>query len=471
MKRLAKPKPAKKPKDVEGCLPTPEFYYDKGSLRYWTRTEHGFLPINETSLGRRLKALTKAQSERSGLFGDVPSLITHIQDNFAVDYVGSVAGHPVGLYTYAGARILVESARPITQATYGNCSLVREYIERLLDPLQANIFHAWIKMSRESLLANRYDKFLALIIAGAPDHGKSRLAMLTQQMFNDTIADPYQNMSGATNFNRDLFRSVLLLIDDHGNNPRIESRRNLLNAFKQFTVGAVTRCEAKGKDAIVLDPFWRLLITINDSPKALQVLPEMESTLRDKVIMLKSVRRAVDKPTLTHEQQDAFWKPLVAGVPDYLGWLESWRVPAELQFDRFMLKAWQHPDLSRIVQSTSNEVRVLELIDDTNIWGLKNSESSELRLTENGVLVTVRELYQFFSSSPGSSERSDRDAERLIKSPGSLGSYLHELATSHPNRVAKTKQRVPGGPQFWLLKPPSGKKLRFTAGATIPMQG
>jgi hypothetical protein len=43
----------------------------------------------------------------------------------------------------------------------------------------------------------------------------------------------------------------------------------------------------KAKDAITLYPFCRLMILVNDEPESLLILPPVDDSLDDKIMMLK----------------------------------------------------------------------------------------------------------------------------------------------------------------------------------------
>lgn len=57
------------------------------------------------------------------------------------------------------------------------------------------------------------------------------------------------------------------------------SRRNLRSHLKQMTVNEAQRLHAKNRDAIMVKPFWRLSISLNDEPEDLHVLPTIDAGL------------------------------------------------------------------------------------------------------------------------------------------------------------------------------------------------
>jgi hypothetical protein len=450
-------------------------FYDGSG--YWITGSSGkFIPVNEKGIVRRLEAIGKTRLNAMGADGeDKDDWLTLVQDNFFVDYVGAVAGHPIGSYTFNRRRILVSSSAPITEATYGGGRLVWNYINLLLGPEQAMRLHAWIKVSREMLLADDFSKFMGMIIAGERDLGKTVLGLLIVAMFDGTTADPYSNMIGGTGFNKDLVEAILLWVDDRGDDPTMAGARHLTAAIKSYTASGTSRVEGKYANAGALNPFWRLLIMMNDSAKALQPLHGLTSEMLDKIMVLKAVTRAVCKPTRTLEERRTFLNPLLKNVPDYLGQLEKWTIPAELTDNRYMIKAWQHLDLLAGIRSVSDETILLGLIDMARVWSHKvmgemawtlekTGGDREIELTDNendGVLITANALHQFLIEREinafGTRSLNSRTAEKKFPTVQSLSMHLAELNNTHPERIGRSTLRAPettSRGRFWLIKPP-----------------
>jgi Family of unknown function (DUF5906) len=424
-----------------------------------------YIPVNETSLTTRLDRLTAKERDRLGiLIGDKKDWVTDVQNLYGVDQVCSVSGHPLGVYEFNGQQILVPRAAKITQSTDGSNRIIWNYIDRLLGETQALRLHAWNKLSREMLIRGDYGKFMGMIIAGPRDLGKTVLAEIEKQVFNGTSADPYSYMTNSTNFNRDLVEAALLVSDDREDDPTQAGNRRLTSAIKQFTASGVTRIEGKYANAGALDPFWRLLILLNDSIKALQVLKGLSHEMLDKVMILKAVARAVNVPTTTLDERRAFLSSLTAGVPDYLGQLEKWTIPTGLVDNRFMLKAWHHPELMVNVQATSKEATLLELIDRSKILELTPddvAENQEIEVNQLGVFVTLNELHRRWvedcDATYGHLSQFAKMVEKMFPTVGTLAMHMNELAKSHPERVIRTERRAPkrvGQGPLWLLKGP-----------------
>src|SRR5258708_40122450 len=122
-------------------------------------------------------------------------------------------------------------------------------------------------------------------------------------------------MAGLTHFNKDLFAAEHLMIEDEVASTAIKHRRHFATRIKDFTVNEVQSCHAKGRDAISLRPFWRLTISLNDEPENLLILPPIDESLEDKIMLLKVRNFRMPLPTVTLENREGLWNALIAELP------------------------------------------------------------------------------------------------------------------------------------------------------------
>lgn len=148
------------------------------------------------------------------------------------------------------------------------------------------------------------------------------------------MAKPYLFMSGQTSFNSNLFEAEHLMVEDDIASCDIRSRRTFGTYIKQFTANEEVQHNAKNKQAMTRRPFWRISISCNEEPENLSILPPIDDSLLDKVIMLKADRKPMPMRTETHEERGAFQKRLKSELPAYLAYLIKLQVPEELQASR-----------------------------------------------------------------------------------------------------------------------------------------
>ena len=418
-----------------------EAYYDPTRKSYWLADDRGeFIEVNETSLERHLR---KAGFEGKGedeLVSAIDEKIIRIQECADVLYAGPLAGHPVGVQEMCGQRILVTRAPRVLKPLEGECPTIEGLITALLDdPVhdQISILMGWLKIGYEALSNWKLRHGQALAMAGPRDCGKSLLQNLITEMLGGRSAKPYRYMCGATDFNGDLFGAEHLMIEDEVAFTDIRARRAFGARIKDFTVNTVQSCHAKNRQALSVKPLWRLTITLNDEPENLLILPPIDESLEDKIILFKAYKRPLPMQTSTLEGYQRFMARLLAEVPAFLHLLVNYQIPERLKSERFGVTHFHHPELLASLSEMSPEMRLLGVIDAH----LGEGDGPAGRWTG-----TASELERMLYESKGAHE-----ARRLLDWNNATGTYLGRLAKKMPHRVSQERTN---SSRIWHINPP-----------------
>jgi hypothetical protein len=424
-----------------------EVYYDTASKGYFVKAEDGdFIPVNKDDISIRLQ-LTGLSASREGTPSQVDETLVEIQSQAYVRYAGPLAGWPAQRYDISGKAVLVTESPVIIEPTDGHNTTIRDYVERLLGATQAADLHAWLKTSYESLLAGNLRRAPAMCIVGERDQGKSLLInSIIVPLLGGRQARPQQYMTGQTTFNLDLIGSEVLVMDDPGSDDHYATRKRFGDAIKALTGDQAPRCHGKGMDALTLTPFWRLVIAMNDELEDLQVLPPMTKSMFDKITILKTVGRAVDRKTASTADFAMYGAELTDGLGDYLGWLDHWMIPADLISDRWGVRARQHPEVLEALHQFSPEEKLWEFIQEEILPGVEEPKA-----------FTAREIEALLTNSMSSVAQA---ASHLLRSAGSIGKYMSRLPFVHPESVQFGNRG--GGQQHYIIT---------TADARLAKQG
>jgi hypothetical protein len=298
--------------------------------------------------------------------------------------------------------------------------------------------YGWLKISYETVRARERRPGQAIVLAGVHDCGKFLVQNLITVILGRRSARPHQFMLGLTPFNSDLFEAEHLMIEDEQASTDIRARRNFGTQLKSITVNEWQRCHTKYRVPISLPPFWRLSITVNDEPENLMVLPPIDDSMEDKLIILRASKFPMPMPTATLAQRRAFWQRLVDELPAFLEFLLRWEIPSHLVSERFGITHFHHPDILQAINNLAPEYRLLRLIDD--------------------------ELFQFDESDPweGSAEQLERrlcgesstcrnEARKLFTFNTACGVYLARLHKRYPKRFKPIHTREGNR---WTINPP-----------------
>lgn len=425
----------------------PLYYYAERSRWYGPNGQGGFSNFSDG----QAKALVaeygfhKRQQDDQGNTPAERAMLWSTQRR-AVAYAGPLAGYPAGCHGENGSRILVTESPRLIEPKPGQCVTIRLLIETMFADEQhdqASIFYLWLaesfaaywqRMCEPSPWPFRFCPALAMF---GPRHcGKSALIeFVLKPLFGGRMADPL-NFLKEPKFNKDLFAASLLVLDDKGASANLTERRQRGEAIKDLIWKPEQRMEGKGCDALMLRPFWRLVLAGNDDESGLQVCPALSPSLRDKLLVLRA--QPADGLPSTNEENDAWIDAMRRELPAFAAFLLAWRPPPELPLDpRTRVANFWHPELEARLRDMQPEMRLLELIDGSGLipdgaekWD--GSASDFEKRMETAVPQSI--------------------LGRTFPTLTSAGRMLSELARMSPDRVKKTDRE--GVSHYYIFRRP-----------------
>ncbi|MBI5385957.1 MAG: hypothetical protein HZA90_14860 [Verrucomicrobia bacterium] len=422
-----------------------QVYFDASQRLYWVPNSHdGWILVDKHDLRRMLvQQGVSAERPDDGSLSEFDRLVIRIQTERDVAYAGPLAGYDRGLHDIEGSRVLVTQSPRLIEPAQGEWPLLARMFDQQFNhggvDQRPHLF-GWLKMSAETLRAKRRRPGQVLVLAGKRDTGKSLFQNLFTCMFGGRVAKPFQFMTGGTGFNADLFGAEHLMIEDEAALPTLAARRSFGAFIKNFTVNEVHRCHAKFKTPVSLTPYWRVTISVNDEPENLMVLPPLDESLVDK-IMLLLMNRPTLQPTQTQESREAFWRSLVSELPHFLYYLLEWEIPPELRSDRFGVTHFHHPHLVAAIDDLAPEERLMDIIDEVLFRDFEVMNPADFEGTAGEL---ERRLY--------GSDAWEPEVRRLLTFPSACGVYLGRLANKNPERVTSRRMH---GRRLWRIQPPS----------------
>jgi hypothetical protein len=369
---------------------------------------------------------------------EIDALLTSFQREFDVDYAGSLAGYRRGVYELNGKRVLVKDSPVLIEPTPGGWPLLKRIIRNMLGAEQEIYLFGWLKVAVESLYSGKFRVGQALALAGPKDCGKSLLQNLFTDIFGGRSAKPHRYMSGDTPFNGELFCCEHLIVEDDQPSTDIRARRNFGTKIKEITANVTQSCHPKHRQAITLTPFWRLSISVNDEPENLMILPPIDESLQDKLIILKAAKHPMPMPSVSDREREVFMAALRAELPHFIDFLTRWEIPGHLISQRYGITHFHHAEILEALGTLAPETKLLELIDTVLFAsvapGVWEGSANELE----------RELTK-------DSSQVRREATQLLSFPVACGTYLGRLQKLNPSRFESKHTR--SGNQ-WTINPP-----------------
>lgn len=424
-----------------------EFYYEKYSKEYLLCNKRkSWLSLAESQFKKELAYRgMNTRTEKGDNISEADEFIINLRDTNDIDYAGPLAGYKAGFYELNGNRILVTNSPHIIKPLPGEWINIKELISGLLYDEkydQISFLYGWLKIAYQSLSSGKLRPGQALAMCGPHNCGKSLLQLLITRILGGRSEKPYSFMTAATDFNGDLFKAEHLCIEDEPANTDLRMRRSFGAQIKQIAGCDTQRCHGKHQQAITLTPFWRLTISLNDEPENLMVLPPIDNSIEDKIILFKATSVEMPMPSESNEERAIFWKQLLSELPAFLHFLCNWKIPAEIRTSqdarRYGIDKMHHADILREIDALSPEFRLLAIIDK-DIFG------EVIPTTWTG---TSEEL-EVFLTAKGNMQYESR---KLLSWNNACGTYLGRLSKKFPERFT---QKHTERSRLWTIEPPT----------------
>ena len=422
---------------VKGC-----FFY-AGRRGYAMRSGGKFISLpSEDQVKQHLKVFGVRISS-----SDRECHLCDIRTEQNVAYIGEVAGYPAGLHQFNGDRFLVTKGPSIVGAEPGDGSFIFDFIYRLLvvdeDQTQLRNCLAWLAHCRRCVKAGRRDQCPALAVAGTSGSGKSLLIEIARRCLGGRAANGYRYLSGSTNFNGDLVGAELIFADDEAASRDHRARLKLAQNIKNLLFAGSVRVEAKGRDAFNCQPVQTVMLAVNDDPQHLRVLPELDDTMRDKIILLSSRPNAL--PAEMVGRREAISRAIDRALPAFLYELENmdFRQHYDLQTGR--LTCYWNPEIVEGIAALSPELRLLELI-----WECPNTQNAVV--LDGEWVGTASQIESYLTRSDAETRHA---AARLLSWDGACGTFLSRLANNPESGVEKAGLTSGSRIQQYRLRQPT----------------
>jgi|TARA_B100000809_G_scaffold22558_1_gene19668 hypothetical protein len=430
------------PVEYEEIVKPPfEVYYFSLSGKFLIKDLRGkYMQINKDALKTKITRLGVNSRIQDGHYiSDRDKTIDNIMMTDNVDYVGELAGYQAGVHTVNNAKILVTKSPTIIKGDKRPYPILSKIFEGMFnsgDTPQLDFVYGWLKLARESVASGNPTPGQCLVLAGPKNCGKSLFQDIVTELLGGRTGRPFSYMSGKTDFNSELFGAEHLVIADENSNRDMNSRRLFGSRIKDYTVNTSMHCHGKFREALTLTPCQRLTISLNDEDDNLLILPPIDESLSDKIILLKIYIPEFPLDSSGVVNRQSLWETIKDELPGLIHHIEQFKIPPKLRDSRFGLTGFQHPILMESLEELNPEGKLLALIDHHLLDQKKTWEGTTTELES--------ELLDYYSDCR-------RRAEKIIKSTPETRTYLMHLKKKHPNRIST---RESNGKSLWVIRQP-----------------
>jgi hypothetical protein len=359
--------------------------------------------------------------------GSVEDALEQIRSSFAVDRSGPMAGFPGSrLIKENGEVFLVTTGPALIEPEKGEFPTIATMLSGLLGADQP-YFLAWM---RESVLALRSGGESGitgklLVLAGPVDCGKSFVQKyVISPLLGGRRTDPFLSLSGATSFTTRSEYEHWAMADKGASDIRAFATN-----IKEMVANEDVTEHKKTKDSRSVAAFHRISLSCNDEEKYLNVLPDIDNSLVDKILVLKCSRGGIPEDRGDHQIKKMFLAKVTSELPAFLEYLLTLDASGPEFNGRFGVAIYQNAEImarkmgAKVKASQSKGADVLGAVGD-------------------GVEGTAGELFVLFS-------KRIPQLKSNCKSPKAFGRYyLTPLVKSVPDRA---KARMLDGNKVYTL--------------------
>lgn len=384
-------------------------YHD--GMDYWQREGKGiWKSFGGQQMSRRLAVknrLSNVTDNRRGTTSEVASAMTTIEDMKSVD------GAFPCLFVrdeivQDGVRTYLNVSRVSTTPTTGahrswgeGFPWMADYLHGLFGKEQLDVFLSWLGHFYNNARLGAPKKGHALFIAGDVSAGKTFLSarIIGDMMGGSQEATSY--MLGSTGFNEELFYHPVWTVDDAVASSDPKRHSSYSQMVKKFVANPYQEFHPKFKKAVSFRFNGRLIVTMNSDPVSIGMLPNIEQSILDKLVILKA-----DKPGTSFAGAET---KVRQELPAFCDFVANWVTPEWLQTKpdecaRFGHDSWQHPELLSTARDSSPTAGLMELLIKWRpLFFCKNADSEwtgtasdlmvELKMTESIASIVDRVAY------------------------------------------------------------------------------
>lgn len=211
-------------------------------------------------------------------------------------------------------------------------------------------FLYWLRHAYTGLHEEKPTRGQILIIVGPANIGKTFLGRYVVGRMFGGFADASRHITGGSQFNEDLFDRPLWCIDDTYMSTDSKTHRRTSEYLKSLAANHEFRVEGKFKKAVTVTWHGRVIMTMNSDALSIQALPNMDISIEEKLLVL----RTVEEPNKKFLQTDGKLRLLDQELPHFCRFLLNMKeAPKSMRDERFGVAAYTNESIKGIANQAS----------------------------------------------------------------------------------------------------------------------
>jgi hypothetical protein len=333
---------------------------------YWYQNTQG---VWETQTGENYKRILTASYgvKATGKKGitDVDKFLVNILYQRRVEAAGPFVHYPYGPMRYNGSRFLNTAIYKVLQPRKEPCEhwgdgfpWVAKFFDTFFDEpgtKQRDVCLAWLTTCYVAALAQKPRSGQAEFLGGPTNIGKT---FYTRRIVSPILgghADASAYLLGDDTFTESYFCKPILALDDAEVAADRRIHKRYTERLKKLVANPDFMSNQKYRKASMIHWQGRVIVTCNDDAISLDILPSLDLSNQDKLILLKC-----KKPDVSFDDAEGI---VASELPAFCRWMLSWEIPEELLGSpRFGIKEYLHPILVAAANERSPASQFLSVL-------------------------------------------------------------------------------------------------------------
>lgn len=298
---------------------------------------------------------------------EVDRAMSHLNKFCRVDFSGQYVYFPIGLQMLGSHRVLNRSrVLPViasaSNGTWGDgFPILAKWFDALFaEPIQLDYFMAWLRRFYTTAAARKPEKGLSLIIAGPVGRGKTFLSDKVLSTLMGGHYDGSEHLVDGGQFSNGCYDYGLWTVGDARPAQDWKSRVQYTARLKKLVANRTFLANEKYEKAYMTHWHGRVVITCNDDPVSIQMLPDLDQSISDKVSFLR----------IAPESDPVFLNAdtvLDDELPYLAGWLLASKDPEFVEQDARFGQVPYQDELMRESVNAGSQVTLFEELIHNNI--------------------------------------------------------------------------------------------------------
>jgi hypothetical protein len=151
-------------------------------------------------------------------------------------------------------------------------------------------------------------------------------------------------LADRTSFNDAIWGAEHWVMSDATVDADDRSRQRFRAKLKRLIANEGQTVSRRYQSQVSLTPRNRVSLSANLDSTSIRVIPKLDSSMRDKIILLRCYP-ATGLPGSDPTERKRFMETFTAAIPGFLAYVDEFQVPEHLRDSRFGVAAFHHPDL------------------------------------------------------------------------------------------------------------------------------